>query len=167
MSRVNLEGLFEWLQDTPIATAVRENDVLFPWIESIHVLAFVMVVGSISIVDLRLLGLASRERPISGLLREVLPLTWGAFAVAAVAGFLLFSSKAVDYAHNAVFQTKLIFLALAGINMLVFHAITGRDVKHWKASAPAPIAARVAGAASLTVWIGVVACGRWIGFTLH
>jgi hypothetical protein len=164
---VNVEGLLEWLQDSSIATAIRENDILFPWIESIHVLTLVVVVGSISIVDLRLLGLASRERPIGGLLREVLPVTWSAFVIAATAGALLFSSKAVDYAHNAVFEAKMVLLALAGVNMAVFHAFTRRDVNGWKAGVPAPWAARLAGATSLILWIGVVACGRWIGFTLH
>jgi hypothetical protein len=163
---VNLDALLTWLQDTSIATAVRENEILFPWIESIHVLAFVVVVGSISIVDLRLLGLASRERPVSDLLRELLPITWGAFAIAATAGALLFSSKPLDYAHSGLFQAKMVLLALAGINMVVFHAFTGREVERWKASAPTPVAARTAGALSLILWIGVVTCGRWIGFTL-
>jgi hypothetical protein len=164
---VNVEGLLEWLQNTSIATAIRENDILFPWIESVHVLALVVVVGSISIVDLRLLGLASRERPIGGLLREVLPVTWSAFAIAATAGTLLFSSKAVDYAHNAVFEAKMVLLALAALNMVVFHGFTGRHVDDWKAGAAAPWAAQLAGLTSLILWIGVVACGRWIGFTLH
>jgi hypothetical protein len=163
---VNLEALLTALQDTSIATAIRENEILFPWIESIHVLAFVVVVGSISIVDLRLLGLASRERPVQGVLREVLPVTWGAFAVAATAGGLLFSSKALDYAHSGLFQAKMVLLALAGINMAVFHAFTGRTADRWKPTTPVPMAARTAGALSLILWIGVVACGRWIGFTM-
>ena len=161
---MNLESLLTSLQETSIATAIRENEILFPWIESIHVLAFVVVVGSISIVDLRLLGLASRERPVDGLLREVLPITWGAFAVAATAGGLLFSSKALDYAHSSLFQAKMALLALAGINMAVFHAFTGRTADRWKATVP--VGAKAAGALSLILWIGVVACGRWIGFTM-
>jgi hypothetical protein len=163
---VDLNPLFHWLQDTAIATAIRENEILFPWIETVHVLAIVLVVGSISIVDLRLLGWASRDRPVSQVLRDVLPLTWGAFAVAAIAGGLLFSSKAVDYAHNFFFQGKMVLMALAGVNMVIFHAFGGRDVARWSNAEP-PLAARVAGSASLILWIAVVAFGRWIGFTLH
>jgi hypothetical protein len=73
------------LQDTPIAIAIREHEILFPWIESFHVLAIVLVVGTISIVDLRLLGLASRNRAVTILMRETLPCTWAAFVVAVTA----------------------------------------------------------------------------------
>lgn len=164
---MDLDALFHWLQDTTIATAIRENDVLFPWIETVHVVAIVLVVGSISIVDFRLLGLASRDRPVGHVMREILPLTWGAFAVAAIAGSLLFSSKAVDYAHNFFFQGKMILLALAGVNMAVFHAFTGRDTTRWNDAASLPLSARIAGSTSLILWVTVVAFGRWIGFTLH
>jgi Family of unknown function (DUF6644) len=163
---VDLNPLFHWLQDTAIATAIRENEILFPWIETVHVLAIVLVVGSISIVDLRLLGWASRDRPVKQVLRDVLPLTWGAFGVAAIAGGLLFSSKAVDYAHNFFFQGKMVLMALAGVNMVIFHAFSGRDVARWSNAEP-PLTARIAGSASLILWIAVVAFGRWIGFTLH
>jgi hypothetical protein len=164
---VDVDLLLQWLQDTTIATAIRENDILFPWIETVHVAAIVLVVGSISIVDLRLLGLASRDRPAQQLMREILPLTWGAFAVAAVAGALLFSSKAVDYAHNFFFQGKMILLLLAGTNMAVFHVLTGRHVAQWSGVTRPPIPAKIAGSISLILWVTVVAFGRWIGFTLH
>jgi hypothetical protein len=100
-------------------------------------------------------------------MREILPLTWGAFAVAAIAGGLLFSSKAVDYAHNFFFQGKMILLALAGVNMAVFHAFTGHDTTRWNDAATPPLSARIAGSTSLILWVTVVAFGRWIGFTLH
>lgn len=164
---VDVNPLLHWLQDTTIATAIRENEILFPWIETAHVGAIVLVVGSISIVDLRLLGLASCDRPVQQLMREILPLTWGAFAVAAAAGGLLFSSKAVDYGHNFFFQGKMILLLLAGTNMAVFHVFTGRDVPKWSDVTQQPMPAKIAGSISLILWVTVVAFGRWIGFTLH
>ena len=163
---MDVNPLLHWLQDTTIATAIRENDTLFPWIETLHVFAIVLVVGSISIVDLRLLGLASRDRPAQHVMREILPLTWGAFAVAAAAGALLFSSKAVDYAHNFFFQCKMILLLLAGTNMAVFHVL-GRDVSNWSDVTRPPMPAKIAGSLSLILWVTVVAFVRWIGFTLH
>jgi uncharacterized protein DUF6644 len=164
---MNFDAVLHWLQDLSLPTAIRENDNLFPWFESVHVLAIVVVVGSISIVDLRLLGIASRDRPVGRLLHDVLRVTWGAFAVALIAGSLLFSARAVDYAHNFYFQGKMVLMALAGINMAAFHVFIGRDVEQWGAAARPPLAARTAGALSLTFWIGVVAFGRWIGFSLH
>src|SRR5438067_12141479 len=102
----------KWLEATALATEIRENEVLFPWVESVHVLAIALVVGSISIVDLRLLGLASRDRPVAKLTGDILPCTWVAFAFAVATGVLLFSAKATGYAGNFFFRGKLILLAL-------------------------------------------------------
>ena len=164
---MDFDQFLNWLQDTPIAIAIREHEILFPWIESFHVLAIVLVVGTISIVDLRLLGLASRNRAVTILMRETLPCTWAAFVVAVVTGSLLFSSNAPKYAHNVYFQAKMALLVLAAGNMMVFHLIGARDIVRWDATAATPIAAKTAGGISLLVWIAVVVCGRWIGFTLR
>jgi hypothetical protein len=95
------------------------------------VLAITFVVGSIAAVDMRLLGLASRDRRFSRLNAEIVPLTWGAFAVALVSGFLLFSSKAVQYAANLSFDLKMLLLLLAGLNMAAFQLLTFRGVSAW------------------------------------
>jgi hypothetical protein len=164
---MEIDRVLGWLQSTALARTIAENDVLFPWIESVHVLAFVLVVGTIAIVDLRLLGVASMDRAASRLLRDVLPYTWGAFAVAAVTGFMLFSSNAAAYAHNFFFLGKLVLLAAAGLNMAVFHVIGIRDIERWDAAEQTPLSAKVAGTVSLLVWISVVVFGRWTGFTMQ
>ena len=162
-----VEQFLKWLEATPLAVTIRENDILFPWIESIHVLAIVLVVGTISIIDLRLLGVASLERAATRLMGDVLPWTWGAFVIAAFTGSLLFASNAPNYAHNFFFQGKMVLLAAAGVNMAIFHAFGLRDAARWDTMRRPPSAARAAGAVSLLLWIAVVAFGRWIGFTLH
>jgi hypothetical protein len=164
---MELDVLLRALEATAIATKIRENEMLFPWVEAFHVLAITLVVGSIAIVDLRLMGLASFDRALNRLTSDVLPCTWAAFGVAVISGALLFSSNATGYAHNSQFQVKFVFLALAGINMAVFHIFVSRDIERWGAALhTTPLRARVAGAASLLFWIMVVASGRWVGFTL-
>src|ERR1700722_9284087 len=116
-----LKQTLTWLQDLPLPMKIRESDWMFPTIETVHVFALVLVVGSIITVDLRLLGLANRDRPFSQLAREMLPWTWTAFVVAAIAGVLMFSSKAVVYFSNIPFRLKMLCLLLAGMNMLWFH----------------------------------------------
>jgi len=165
---VQIDDALGWLEATTIATAIGENEILFPWIESVHVLAIVLVFGTISIVDLRLLGIASLDLPVRRVMRDVIPYTWGAFTIAAVTGSLMFASDAVHYAHNRMFQAKLVLLALAGLNMGLFHLIGARDIEQWDSKfGPTPKAARIAAALSLLLWIGVVALGRGIGFTMH
>lgn len=161
---MDLQALLDWLQHTGVATAIREGAALFPWIESIHVLAITAVVGTIVIVDLRLLGLASRDRPVSDLMGEVLPLTRWAFAAAVVTGSLLFASHAVDYVHKAPFLAKLALLSVALVNIGAFHLVTARNINAWNMSPVLPLSVKLAGGVSLAMWVGIVACGRWTGF---
>ena len=161
------DQFLRWLEATTLGSTISENDMLFPWIEAIHVLAIVTVIGSIFIVDLRLLGLASRERHAHRLMTEILPVTWAAFGLAAITGLLLFTAKAVSYGYNAFFWRKMVLMAFAALNMLVFHYVTGKDIERTGGDARLPNATRAAGAVSLLLWIAIVACGRWIGFTLR
>jgi hypothetical protein len=160
-----LKPLLSTVEATSVATAVRESTWLFPTIESIHVLSLVMVVGSIMVVDLRLLNLASRQRPVSELTDEVLPWTWTAFIGAATTGSLLFSSSAVRYSGIWQFETKMCMLLLAAINMGIFHLGVFRSVAQWdRPPARPPVAARIAGGVSLAIWVTIVGLGRWVGF---
>jgi len=163
---MTIHTLLEALYATELAVQIRESEFAFPCIESVHVLAIAVVVGSVAVVDLRLLGWASRDRPVSRLSADVLPVTWTAFGVAALSGFLLFASNAPKYLENPYFRGKLVLLGLAGLNMLVFHLLVGRDRAAWDAGRPTPRAARFAATLSLVLWTLVVACGRWIGFTM-
>jgi len=162
-----LDSALQFVENTPIATAIREGESLFPWIECVHVLALTLVIGSIAIVDLRLIGWRSRERSVLETTAEALPVTWGAFALALVTGGLMFSSNAPAYAHNGYFQAKMLLIALAGVNMAAYHLFVARDSASWHTAASTPLKARIVGGLSLLLWIGVVACGRWIGFTIN
>jgi len=158
----------QWLQAleaTPWGTAVRESTWMFPTVETIHVLALVLVVGSIMVVDLRLLNITSRERSVKELTDEMLPWTWIAFVCALITGSLLFSSSAMRYTGIWQFDAKMCMLLLAAINMAVFHLGAFRSVDQWHhAPAKPPLAAKLAGGISLAIWVIVVGLGRWIGF---
>ena len=155
------------LQDTSIATAIREGENLFPWIECAHVLALTLVIGSIAIVDLRLIGLASRDRGVIQTTSSVLPVTWAAFVVAVITGGLMFASNATTYAHNFYFQVKIALIAIAGLNMAVYHLFLHKGADAWHTPAVTPIRARLVGCVSLSLWIAIAAFGRWIGFTIN
>ena len=160
---MTLQSAAAWLEGLPLSVAILESGWLFPTLETVHVLAIALVIGSIATVDLRLLGLARRDQPAWLVARQALSWTWIAFAFAVISGVLLFSSAAVKYVDNVPLRIKLILLALAGINMLVFHFGAGRAMADWE-TGRTPLGARIAGGVSLLFWIGVVAAGRWIGF---
>jgi hypothetical protein len=161
---MDIQACLQWLQMTSFATTVRENALLFPTIEGLHVLASAFVVGSVALIDLRLLGVSAFERSIGGLMRQVLPITWIAFGCAVLTGATLFSSEAVEYFHNIAFRLKFLMLTLVALNVLIFHFLTCRGLRNWDDALSTPAAARCAGATSLLLWIAVVGCGRWIGF---
>jgi len=156
-----LEQLWSWLEGTEIAIRIGESG-WFPLLESLHVVAVTMVVGAILMVDLRLLGVAARAYAISRLSKDLLPWAWAAFVLAVLTGAGLFITRAYAYVGNVAFQIKFALLLLAGINMAAFHFVIARDRLRWDAAAT-PTAAKLASAASLILWTGVVLAGRWTG----
>jgi hypothetical protein len=156
-----------WLENLAFPQWIAQSSFAFPWIESIHVLCIVTVVGAIAVLDLRLLNLTSRQRSVISVSNDVLPFTWGAFVVAVITGLMLFSSKATEYAANVPFRLKMLMLACAGLNMLVFHFTSYRTVGGWNEGVDPPRRAKVAAGLSLTFWLFVIIFGRWIGFTIR
>jgi hypothetical protein len=159
-----LQQFCQWLYDSGIGTAIRESIWVFPIIETVHVLAIALLVGTVAILDLRLLGLALKQEPVSRVASGVLPLTWAGFAVMFVSGFLLFWSEAAKSYGNPAFRIKLVLLALVGLNPLVFHLTIYRDVNDWNTLIVTPWRARLAAVFSLTLWGGIICAGRAIAY---
>ncbi len=154
----------KWLEHTSVGTHVRESLWLFPTIETLHLFGIVLLVGSTSALDLRLLGLSLRDQSVSKVAARLLPWAWVGFAVQITTGLLLFSSEAVKCYTNIAFRMKMLMILLAGVNALVFHWTAYRSVEKWDDAATTPIAAKFAGSFSILLWFGIVAAGRWIGF---
>jgi hypothetical protein len=162
----SITGFLEWLQALPLAVFIHKKAWAFTTVEVVHVFAISLVIGTIAIVDLRLLGLASTKRPFAELSKQVLPFTWAAFVLAVIAGLLLFISRATEYVVNPTFWIKMLLIVLAGINMMIFEFITVRDVQKWNLDPTPPPPARLAGGISITCWVLVLVFGRLIAFTL-
>jgi hypothetical protein len=160
---MNLLHLCQWLYGTSVGTAIRESPSAYPIIESIHVLGITLLVGTVSIVDLRLLGVVLKREEVSEVVSQVLPLTWCGFVIMFVSGFLLFWSKAEQCYGNPAFRIKLVLL-LAGLNPLIFHSTIYRRVATWGESAATPNKAKLAGVISLALWSAIIVSGRAIAY---
>jgi hypothetical protein len=154
------------LKESAPSLYIRNSLYVFPIFESIHVMGLTLVFGTIAIMDLRLLGLAWTSRPFSRVKADVLKWTWLAFAVTLVTGATMFITNAPAYYGNLQFRMKMLCIALAGVNMVIFELTTGRKAHHWDNHRSGPAAARLAGALSLLLWLSVIFFGRWIGFTV-
>jgi hypothetical protein len=162
---VDIGATLDWLQRTGLAIEIRDSLLLFPLLESVHVIGLSLVFGTIAIVDLRLLGLASSQRSFQRMASDIMPWTWAAFAITALTGALMFITNATVYFHNVYFRAKIALLVLAAVNVLVFELTARRVVHQWDKSPSAPPVGRAIATVSLVVWIAVIVAGRMIGFT--
>lgn len=162
---MTIAGILSALESTGLAVRIRESLYLFPVLESFHALGLTLVFGTIAVIDLRLLGLASTRRPFSVLASDILKWTWMAFGLTVLTGALMFITNASVYFHNVLFQTKMALIALSGVNMQVFEFTARRSVQTWDRDAAAPTSGKMVATASLIFWMSVIVLGRWVGFT--
>lgn len=129
-----------------------------------HLLGMAVLIASVTAFDLRLLGWTLRPTKVSELARRLLPWTWAAFAVQLITGVLLFSSEAVKLYDNPALRLKLLLIAVAGTQALVFQFTAYRRLPAWDDRGTLPVGAKISAALSLLLWIAVVTAGRFIGF---
>jgi len=132
---------------------------VFPIVESIHICGFTLLVGSIVILDLRLIGICLRSQPISRIAKELSPWIWAGIALQLTTGPYLFSGDPREYVQIAAFRNKMLFFALA----LIFH-FTAIRVATRPSADSAPLGwRRPAALVSLGLWFCVLLAGLWIG----
>ena len=157
---LDLQSFVTWLDATPNSVALRESLLVYPLIETTHVLTLALFLGLIALLDLRLLGYALRGTPVSETAGRLLPWALVGFALMSMSGALLFYSGPLRAYHNIFFRIKVVMIALAGVNALVFHYTIYKRVASWDLEPSPPFRAKLAGVCSLLLWSGVVICGR-------
>jgi hypothetical protein len=162
-----IDAFLKSVEATTFASTVRDSIWMFPIIESVHVISFTIVVGTIAIIDLRLLGLASTKRSFQKMSSDILKWTWAAFILTVATGLMMFTTNARVYYHNPFFRTKMILLVLAGLNMAVFEFTAGRTIHSWDNSPSVPRVGKGVAVVSLVLWVSIIFMGRIIGFTTH
>jgi hypothetical protein len=159
-------SICQWIFQTQLSVALRESIWVYPILEVLHCVGILLVAGTIVVVDLRLLGFGMRRATVSGVIGQVVPWTLSGFAFMALTGSLLAWSEPVRLYRSLFFPWKLLFLAMAGINALVFHFGIYRGVGAWDSASLTPARARIAGAVSIVCWICVIAAGRAVGYEM-
>lgn len=152
-----------WLETSGLAVAMRQWLWLYPTVEILHIVGFVLLVGAAFMFDLRLLGL-SRTLPVSGMALHLL--RWARLALLLVvpSGVLMFMAHATEMLENPAFRLKLLLIAAALLNAGIFHRWPFRAVGDWDTELAAPLPARLAGILSLLLWTGVISCGRLLAY---
>ena len=158
-----MDGWFAALEASALAAFMRDSLWAYPLVNTLHIVGIALLFGAIAALDLRLIG-AWRSVPAAPLARVLVPVAGAGLVLSILAGFLLFTVRASEYAASALFQAKmaLILAAIANAGLLRFSSVWRGD----GAAAPASGRAwlRGAGLASLLLWLAAIAAGRLLGY---
>ena len=152
-----------WLGGTAASRAVTYYSWIWPTCETLHFVGLALLFGNVGLLDLRMLG-AVKQLPVAPLTRLV---RWGVlgFVLNLLTGIVFFVGAPSQYVNNIAFQYKLLFIALAGANLVVFNLSgVARRVGLLGPGDDAPASAKVIAATSLFLWIGVMFWGRMLPF---
>jgi hypothetical protein len=138
---------FVWIEQTPVAEALRSSRVLFPLVEITHLVGLALFAGPLFLINMALLGRAMRRQPVAEFARELLPWTRSGIALLLVTGPLMFTAQATKWYGNPVFWFKMALLMMA----LAFQWRVHRRVLSENALRPLP--AKLIGGVSLLLWI--------------
>ncbi len=152
-----LAEFFRWLVNSPLPHAMNAAEWVFPTVQSLHFVGFALSIGTIAIVDFRVLGWGGSRFTPAELAADLARWTSAGIAIMLITGFLMFSTDAVGYPNNPAFQFKMACLAAA----ILFHFTLHR--KAVRVAVP-HLAAKLAAVTSLALWTAVVAGGRMIAF---
>jgi hypothetical protein len=152
-----LYAIAEW----PLAAFLRNSTIAYATLNAAHIFSIGLIVGSISALDLRVLGLF-RSYPLAALAAPLSRVAATGVICAVATGFLLFSVRPLAYAANPAFLTKISLVALGVLNALLFQV--GRNWRIARDGGPVSPSVRIGALASLLIWAGAVLAGRWIGF---
>jgi hypothetical protein len=160
-----VRDLCQWIADTRIGRGILESTLAFPIIEGIHLLGIGLSVGVLCWFDLRLLGFAFSNDPVSKVWKHVMPVAFVGFSIVFATGGLLFWAEAVRAYNSVHFWIKIGLLVLAGINAGYFEFVTHPGIAAWDNDRVPPLHARMAGLASLVLWTAVITTGRTMAYS--
>jgi len=154
----------QWMDAQPWSSSLHESFYLFNWLETTHVMTLMLSLGMLVVIDLRMLGWIMPTVPASKIAdRLFVPMIIG-FSIMVITGVWLFTAIPIRYTQSIWFRIKLILLFAAFINAVLFHRHLKASAGSWDTAPKPPKRTRTAAALSLSLWAGVVICGRFIAY---
>lgn len=157
-----MDAFVQWLQATPVSQAIVYHTWIWPLAETVHFVGLTLVIGIAGLFDLRLIGFF-RGASVAAV-KSLMPFAALGFLLNLVTGLIFLIGHPEQYVHNPSWWFKVLFLAIAGLNALVFEAFVGRGTLHLPEGSDTPVAAKVIGLVSLLSWFGVLYWGRMLPF---
>jgi hypothetical protein len=141
-----------WLEHTTLIKWLSDSVVMATFIEVLHYFSMFLLVGSIVLVDLRLIGVAAKRRNATELANDLFPVMWTGLGLNFLSGFILFAGDAPDFYGDHVFYIKLVVILVAVICGIIVQA----NVKKWDRPTGIPASAKLLAFISLVLWIGSI-----------
>lgn len=157
-------SLAQWIQSTAFFTALRQSWYVYPVVMSTHLLGIALFGGMVLLTNLRLLGLAMRDRSVSDLVDQLRVSKRIGLIVIAACGILLLGSKAEEYYYNIFVRLKLSLVALMFVHGWYFRRSVYYNAAEMDRAGAVPGRAKVAAALSLLLWTAIACAGRGIGY---
>jgi len=141
--------MWEALEQTGWVKTFGSTGWMYASVSVIHYLTMFWFIGSMAVVDLRVMGIAARKRGLSELADQLFPWAWTGMVLAIISGFFMFATAAGDWAPDPVFHYKLAMIIIS----IAFAIVVQRNVPKWAAAAEIPTSAKVIAAIALLLWI--------------
>jgi hypothetical protein len=154
----------QWIQSTAFFTALRGSWYVYPTVLSLHLLGIAIFGGMILVTNMRMLGLAWRDRPIAEVIEQLRVSKRIGLVLIATCGLLMLGAKAEEYYYNIFFRLKLVILGLIFVHGWIFRASVYFSAADLDKTRRIPTRAKLAASLSLLLWIGVACAGRGIGY---
>ena len=157
-----MDAVMDWMVTTWVNQAVMGYPWTWPALESLHFLALCTLMGSLLVMDLRLIGF-QRIIPLKAV-HSLMPVAIVSFAINLFTGLGFLFGDPRLYAANYAFWVKMSLIGLAGLNFLLYYVKVEPVIAHLGPSEPTPPLARTVGAMSLIFWFGVLTYGRLLPY---
>ena len=159
----SIDALCWWLEHTPLSQTIQSVNWIVPAVQTIHILAITVVAASALMINLRLLGVFSADRPLREVSARFLPLVWWPLLLLLATGAIMIVGEPARSLKNPAFQLKMALLIAALIVTALYQFLQRRDQNFGSPGSRRVTATGIA-TLSLMLWTGIIFAGRWIAY---
>jgi hypothetical protein len=160
----SLHAFTDWLSNTAFSQLLQNVSWIIPSVQSVHIICIAIVMGSVALIDLRLLNITGRSQSIASMTSRLLPWVWVSLVILLITGALLAIAEPVRSLENPAFQAKMLLILCVGTLTLFFQKMVRGDVAFWELSPARRATAKMTAIVSLLMWVAIVFAGRWIAY---
>ena len=160
----SIDALCWWIEHTFLSQTIQSVSWIVPTVQTIPILAITVVAASALMIDLRLFGVFSAERPLREVSARFLPLVWWPLLLLLLTGAIMIIGEPARSLKNPAFQLKMVLLVTVLIVTALFYAMLRRDPDFGSPGNHRRAAATSIATASLMLWTGIIFAGRWIAY---